>query len=274
VTRREWLLVLALTATGCGGRPTGSAATAQPLTVAAAADLRFALDELTPAFEKSFPGAHVAISYGSSGSFYAELLNGAPFDVFLSADVTYPQKLIERGLAEDDSRFTYGFGRIVVWTRQTSKLPVESNGLNALVDPSVTHVAIANPEHAPYGRAAEAALQSAGVLKSVRPKLVYGENIAQAMQFVQSGAAEVGIVALSLAAAPAVSGRYFLIPDDSYPPIEQGGVVLRSAKNIDGARALRAFLQSAEARTVLERYGFRSPREDAAAATDAGLAAR
>jgi molybdate transport system substrate-binding protein len=248
--------VLLLLASGCS--TPGTRVAPAPLAVAAAADLRFALDELTPLFKQE-NGGDVAVTYGSSGSIYAQLANGAPFDLFLSADVAYPRKLVEQGLADPESLFTYAFGRIVVWVPKGSPLPVEGEGLKVLVAPGISHVAIANPEHAPYGRAAEAAMRAAGVFEAVKGKLVLGENIAQTLQFVETGAAEVGIVALSLAKAASDSGRYAAIPSDHYPPIEQGGVIPRAAAHADAARAFRTFLLGSTARAVLDRYGFVTP---------------
>ena len=237
------------------------AASAQKLTVAAAADLRFALDELASQFRAAHPEVDLAITYGSSGNFFAQIQNGAPFDVFLSADVDYPQRLIAAGLASQDSLFLYGAGRIVVWVPAGSPLDPAALGIHALEAASVRHIAIANPQHAPYGRAAVAALRSLGVYDRVAPKLVLGENIAQAFEFVESGAAEVGIVALSLALAPAARthGRYWEVPQDAYPKIEQGGVILSRAPAGPAAR-FRAFLLSEEARRILKQYGFSVPQ--------------
>lgn len=231
------------------------------LSIAAASDLRYALDELTGMFRQSHPEIGTAVSYGSSGNFYAQLLNGAPFDLFLSADVAYPRQLADRGLTAPDSLFSYAEGRIAVWVARSSPLAVEALGLKALTGDSVAHVAIANPEHAPYGRAAEAAMRSAGVLEQVRPRLVLGENISQTLQFVQSGAADAGIVALSLALAPALSkeGRFWVIPADAHPPIEQGGVIMRSAASPEAAWSFRRFMLGDEARAALRRYGFSVP---------------
>jgi molybdate transport system substrate-binding protein len=228
--------------------------------VAAASDLNAVLTDVIA----RFGGAHdvdVSVSYGSSGTFYAQLLNQAPFDLFLSADVTYPNQLAARGLTLPQSEFTYAIGRIVLWAPSSSSLDLEHDGLQALTQASVAHVAIANPEHAPYGRAAVAAMQSAGVYDRVRPKLVIGENIAQTMQFVQSGAADVGIVALSLALAPSVKGkgRLFEIPASTYPRLEQGGAILKGAADVDAARALRGFLLSADGQAILRQYGFSIP---------------
>ncbi len=237
------------------------AAGAQKLTVAAAADLRFALDELVLQFRAAHPAEDLAITYGSSGNFFAQIQNGAPFDVFLSADVDYPRRLVAASLASKDSLFLYGAGRIVVWVPAGSPLDPAALGIHALEAASVRHIAIANPQHAPYGRAAVAALRSLGVYDRVAPKLVLGENIAQAFEFVESGAAEVGIVALSLALAPAARthGRYWEVPQDAYPKIEQGGVILSRAPAGPAAR-FRAFLLSEEARRILKQYGFSVPQ--------------
>ena len=167
------------------------------LRIAAAADLRFALDDLVKAYAQQHPQVHIERSYGSSGLFYAELLNHAPFDLFLSADVQYPRQLAQRELTLAGSQFTYATGRIVLWTANASGIPVERLGIEAVRQPAVRHLAIANPAHAPYGRAAEAALSSLGVYDQVKSKLVMGENISQTFQLAQSGAAEVGIVAIT-----------------------------------------------------------------------------
>jgi len=230
--------------------------------VAAAADLNVALGELIARFGASHD-VDVSVSYGSSGTFYAQLLNHAPFDLFFSADLEYPKQLASRGLTMRGTEFTYAVGRLVLWAPLSSSLDVERQGLQALLAPSVAHIAVANPEHAPYGRAAVAAMQAAGVYDGVRPKLVLGENVAQAMQFVQSGAADAGIVALSLALAPNVKehGRRFEIPLSMYPRMEQGGTILRWAVDPDAARLLRRFVLGADGRAVLERYGFFMPEQ-------------
>jgi molybdate transport system substrate-binding protein len=228
--------------------------------VAAAADLNVALGEIIERFGSTHD-VDVTVSYGSSGTFYAQLLNQAPFDLFLSADVQYPNGLVSRGLTLPQSAFTYAVGRLVLWAPAASPIDVERDGLQALTAASIAHVALANPEHAPYGRAAVAALQSAGVYDRLRPKLVFGENVAQAMQFAQSGAADAALVARSLALAPSVkgAGRVFEIPATAYPRIDQGGVVLKWAVDPDAARALRGFLLSAEGRAILGRSGFSLP---------------
>jgi molybdate transport system substrate-binding protein len=186
------------------------------------------------------------------------LVNHAPFDLYLSADVQYPRKLSEQGLILPGSEFTYADGRIVLWTANASGVDVGRLGMGALRQPTVRHIAIANPAHAPYGRAAEAALRSLGLYDAVQAKLVMGENISQTFQMAQSGAAEVGIVALSLAIAPAAAGqgRYWEVPRDAYPRIQQGGAIMKWTKNPAAAQDFRAFLLSPEGRAILKRYGF------------------
>ena len=245
------LVVLGAACAGCASHPA-----AQKITIAAAADLNFAMPEIARQFRATRPGVEWEIAYGSSGNFFAQISNGAPFDVFLSADVEYPRKLAAAGVGMGNSVFTYAVGRLVVWVPAASPL----DPATALGEPAVKHVAIANPQHAPYGRAAQAALRSLGLYASVEPKLVFGENIAQTLQFVESGAADAGIVALSLALAPAerARGRYWEIPLDAYPRMEQGGIILKDSQ---AARDFRAFLLSAGGRRILKQYGFVVPGE-------------
>jgi molybdate transport system substrate-binding protein len=231
-----------------------------PLRIAAAADLRYALEDVVKGFLQQHGEVRIEPSYGSSGMFYAQLVNHAPFDLYLSADVQYPRKLSEQGLILPGSEFTYADGRIVLWTGNASGVDIERLGMNALRQPAVRHIAIANPAHAPYGRAADAALRSLGIYDAVKAKLVMGENISQTFQMAQSGAAEVGIVALSLAIAPGAAGQghYWEVPRDAYPRIRQGGAILKWAKNPEAAQAFRAFLLAPEGRAILKRYGFSS----------------
>jgi molybdate transport system substrate-binding protein len=226
---------------------------------AAAANLKFALDDLTNRFNGKYPARKIHVTYGSSGNFFAQVQSGAPFDVFFSADMDYPRKLAEAGLVDDV--FLYAMGRIVVWVPKDSSLDVDRLGIKALLEPSVGKIAVANPEHAPYGRAAVAAMKALSVYDQVASRLVYGENIAQTAQFVQSGAADVGILALSLAVAPRMrkAGRFWHVPLDAYPRIEQGAVILKSAKNLEMARSFRNFVLGDHGRGVLERYGFSLP---------------
>lgn len=240
-------------------------ARAAELKVAAAADLKFALDELVEEFHASQPGIRIAVTYGSSGNFFAQIQNQAPFDLYFSADIAYPRKLAEAGLALDGDVFLYAIGRIVVWAPKTAPVDVEKLGIQSLLAPSVEKIAIANPRHAPYGVAAVAAMKSLEVFERVEPLLVFGENVAQTAQFVESGAADIGIVALSLALAPAMAdaGRYWSIPLDAYPRMEQGGIILAGTAQPVAARSFRDFVSSAHGRAVLERYGFSIPVEAA-----------
>jgi molybdate transport system substrate-binding protein len=221
------------------------------LKIAAAADLQFALREIA----LKFPAAQLDIAYGSSGNFYTQITNGAPYDLFLSADLEYPRKLAAAGVGRADSLFNYGAGRIVVWVPAASAL----DPATALHSPALNHLAIANPQHAPYGRAADAALRTLGLYDSLKPRLVLGENISQTLQFVESGAAEAGIVALSLARAPAAGkGRYWEIPLDAYPRMEQGGIILKDSA---AARDFRAYLTTGAGRQTLKQFGFFIPGE-------------
>ena len=227
--------------------------------VAAAADLKFAMDELAGQFEKQ-TGTKVEVTYGSSGNFLSQLRNGAPFDLFFSADIEYPRKLEAQGLAEPGTLCEYAVGRIAIWAPADSKVDVNTQGWKALLDARVQKIAIANPEHAPYGKAGVAALQKAGIYEQVKAKLVYGENISQAAQFVQSGNAQAGIIARSLAVSPAMKeGKSWEIPAEWHPPIEQGAIVLKDAKNKDAARELLKFVRSDAGRALLAKYGFAPP---------------
>ena len=236
-------------------------AQAQEIRIAAAADLKFAMGEMAEKFEKQ-SGTKVNVTYGSSGNFFSQMQNGAPFDLFFSADIEYPKKLEAAGLAEPGTLYEYAVGRIVIWTPADAKVDVARQGWMALLDASVEKIAIANPEHAPYGRAAVAALQKAGFYESVKAKLVYGENISQTAQFVQSGSAQAGIVAMSLAVSPAMrDGQRWEIPADMHPALEQGAIVLKHAKNKDAARAFLEFVKSATGLTILAKYGFEFPEK-------------
>jgi len=227
----------------------------EDVNLAAASDLNFALKEVIPQFERD-TGHKVRVSFGSSGNFYAQIVNGAPFDVFLSADLDYPNQLEKAGRAVPGSTFPYGRGAIALWVRKASAVRVEALGMKTLLDPSVKKIAIANPEHAPYGRAAVAAMQKAHVYDAVKNKLVLGENISQAAQFVQSGAADMGIIAMSIAVSEPMrqSGSYWTIPRDMYPPLEQGAVLLKHGG--PGAKAFCEWLKGTAARKIFEKYGF------------------
>jgi molybdate transport system substrate-binding protein len=230
------------------------------LTIAAASDLNFAFKDLTAEFEKT-TGRHVKLSLGSSGNFYSQIQQGAPFDLYFSDDVAYPKKLEEAGLAVPGSLYRYALGRIVVWTRANSPLGVDRLGMEALLDPSIKRIAVANPKHAPYGRAAIAAMEHFKIYARVEDKLVFGENISQTAQFIESGASDVGIVALSLALAPVMkaSGKYWEVPADAHPPLEQGAVILRASQNQEAAKLFLEFVKGSRGQEIMKRYGFTLP---------------
>jgi molybdate transport system substrate-binding protein len=229
------------------------------VTVAAASDLTFAMNEMVANFEKA-TGCTVRLSLGSSGNFLTQIENGAPFDVFFSADIAYPKKLEGEGLAAPGSTYLYAIGKIVLWTRKDSRVDV-SRGFAVLRDPAVQKIAIANPVHAPYGRAAEEALRKSGVYDAVKDRLVLGENISQTAEFVESGNADAGIVALSLVLSPAMKdkGRAWNIPENLYTPIQQGVVAVRAAANPKGSRQFLDYIKMPATAALLERYGFVLP---------------
>jgi molybdate transport system substrate-binding protein len=238
----------------------GLHAHAQTVKVAAAADLKLAMRELAAQFEKE-SGTKVDVSYGSSGNFLTQIQNGAPFDLFFSADSEYPKKLQDANLTEPGTLREYAVGHIVIWSPSDSEINAAKDGWKSFLDRRVKKIAIASPEHAPYGRAAVAAVKKAGIYEQVKDKLVYGENISQAAEFVQSGNAQMGIVALSLAISPAMkNGNRWEITADSYPPIEQAAVLLKASKNKDVARRFLDFVSGPQGRQILERFGFTAPR--------------
>lgn len=230
----------------------------QEVKIAAAADLKFAMAELSAQFEKQ-GGVKLQITYGSSGNFLTQIQNGAPFDLFFSADSDYPKKLEAANLTEPGTLTEYALGHLVLWS-PSGGVDVSNDGWSSLASERVKKIAIANPEHAPYGRAAVAALKRAGIYDLVKAKLVFGENISQAAQFVQSGNAQAGLIALSLAVSPAMqSGHIWQVPAYAYPAIQQSAVILKSAQNKDAARKFIAFVKSPAGGEILERFGFSIP---------------
>jgi molybdate transport system substrate-binding protein len=235
------------------------AAHAGEIVVAAAADLTFAFKDVGEGFQRE-TGNSIKLSYGSSGNFLSQIENGAPYDMFFSADVAYPKRLEAAGLAEPGTLYEYATGKLVIWVPAKSKLDI-SQGLKVLLDPSISKIAIANPKHAPYGAAAVAAMRHEGVYDRIESKLVMGENISQTAQFVQSGNADAGLLALSLALAPAMkdTGRYIEVPLADYPPIIQAAVILKSARNKEIAKRFLKFLKEAGTVALMRRYGFLVP---------------
>jgi molybdate transport system substrate-binding protein len=232
---------------------------AQEITVAAAADLQFVMQDIAARFQKE-TGKTVKLTYGSSGNFFQQLQNGAPFDMFFSANLDYPRKLEAAGLTEPGTFYQYAVGKIVIWVPNDSKLDV-SSGLQSLLSASIKKIAIANPQHAPYGQAAVAAMKKENVYDKVADKFVLGENISQTATFVVSGSADVGIVALSLALSPNMKdkGRYSEIPLGDYPPIEQACVILKSSQQKDAAKAFLNFIKTPAVAELFRTYGFAVP---------------
>jgi molybdate transport system substrate-binding protein len=234
-------------------------ARAGEITVAAASDLTFAFKEVGARFQK-VTGDSIKLSYGSSGNFFSQIKNGAPFDMFFSADVAYPQKLEASGLIEPGSLYKYAAGKLVIWVSSKSKLDI-NQGLKALLDPAIGKIAIADPAHAPYGAAAVAAMRHEGIYDQVKGKLVRGENISQTAQFVESGNADVGLLALSLAMASPMksAGRYVEIPPADYPPIIQAVVIMKSAHDKITSEKFLKFLKEPSTLALMQQYGFVPP---------------
>ncbi|HEY1803507.1 MAG TPA: molybdate ABC transporter substrate-binding protein [Terracidiphilus sp.] len=238
----------------------------EPLRVAAAADLEPVLPPILVQFEKN-TSIHAVVTYQSSATLTTQIENGAPFDVFLSADLSFPKRLIDAGLAygtavangmdiaHENNPITYARGTLVLWTRKDSGLPPPS--LSLLRSPALKRLAIANPDRAPYGRAAVAALQSLKLNEALKSRIVTAENIAQAAQFVDSANADAGLISLTLALAPHLSaeGSYFVMPHDLYPPIEQGAVIVSNTKHRTAAHKLLDFLLSPAVQAKLARSG-------------------
>ena len=253
------LVMVAATGILAAGQAAAPPAAARVVRVAAAADLKYALDDIAERLRQGQPTIRVQPSYGSSGVMHAQLRQRAPFDVFLSADIEYPRDLVAHGTGTDRDLFTYGTGRLVIWVPASSTIPLERDGLRALV--GARRIAIANPRHAPYGRAAEAALRNAGIWADVERRLVLGENIAQAAQFVHSGAADAGVIAKSMVTAPSMrnQGHAWDVPEDAHPPLTQAGLILPWATSREAALQFRDYLHGEEGRRVLASYGFGPP---------------
>jgi len=230
------------------------------LVVAAAADLSSALKEVGNNYTKK-TGMKIKLSFAASGALTQQIQNGAPFDVFFSADMDYPRQLIAAGDADPSSLYQYAVGKLVLWVPADSPLDVEHQGMKILLDPSVKKISIGNPQHAPYGRAAVAALKHAGLYNQVADRLVLGENISQAAQFVESGNAQAGFVALAHAIAPEMKGKgkYWEVPADFYPPLAQGVVVLTHSQHKKEAADFVAYIKSEESVDLLRQYGFSLP---------------
>jgi molybdate transport system substrate-binding protein len=254
----RWLCILASV---LSIQPTLSAqAPARELTVAAAADLSSALQEVATNYEKRV-GVAVKLSFGASGALTQQIENGAPFDIFFSADMDYPRQLITAGQADAATLYRYAVGELVLWAPADSPLDFEKKKITVLLDPLVKKISIANPQHAPYGRAAVATLKHYNLYEKISEKIVMGENVAQAAQFVESGNAQVGFVALAHALAPAMQGKgkYWRVPAEAYPQLDQGVVIISRSLHKTDAVAFLEYIKTAEAAAVLRRYGFSLP---------------
>jgi len=231
---------------------------------AAASSMKFAFEELTGAFHKEHPSIRVKLSFGSSGNFYSQIKNGAPHDIYFSADTEYPRLLEEEGFGQGDLKVTpYAVGRIVLWSSHRMNVDSEKEKMDILLSPKILKFAIANPQHAPYGRAAIEALRHFKILESIESRLVMGENVSQTAQFTHTGAAQAGIIALSLALTPQMSsaGTYWLIPMQSHQPIEQGYLILRNSRNPVAAKVFADYVTGPKGAVILRQHGFGVPGE-------------
>ena len=253
----RWALLAALLltlvwATACKDRPaTTITSPSDEITVAAASDLTPAFEEIGRAFESTYK-TKVVFVFGSTGMLTRQIENGAPMDLFAAASVSYIDELDQKGLIISDSKAIYARGRITLWTPSESTLRLE--GIKDLARPEVMRIAIANPDHAPYGLAARQALESAGIWEAVKPKLVYGDNIRQTLQYAETGNVEVAIVALSLSKQS--HGRWSLIPEELHKPLDQGLAIMKSTRNEQSARTFAAFLAGPQGRAIMQKYGF------------------
>jgi len=229
---------------------------AQSIKIAAAADLRYAMDEIVRTYKASQPNADIEVIYGSSGNAYTQISNGATYDIYFSADIMYPRKLAEAGLTLTEPKH-YAIGRIVLWS---ASLDV-SKGLTVLKEKPSIKIATANPDHAPYGQRSMEALEYYKLLETVKKNMIYGENISQAAQFCLTGNADAGLLALSIVLSPAMKsiGKYYLIDNKAHRPLEQGYVILKNAKGKQNVYALTEYISTPPARMIFEKYGFELP---------------
>lgn len=225
--------------------------------IAAASDLKFALDSVVSAFTTINEGK-IDVTYGSSGKLTEQIINGAPFDIFFSADISYPQQLRKENKTSSEI-YSYARGRIVIWSK---KIDPNQKEMKSLSDPKMKKIAIANPLHAPYGKRAVESLEFYKLYEPLKSKLVYGENISQTAQFVSTGAADIGIIALSLALSPNMKnekGKYFLVPEESHQPLIQGAVITLHGKGSTLATSFFAYIKSDRATDILKHFGFSKP---------------
>jgi molybdate transport system substrate-binding protein len=232
-----------------------------PLAIAAAGDLRGVLEELKSGFEAKRPDVQLQLSFGASGSLTAQILQGAPFDLFLSADEGYPEQVRKAGLVAEPGPFPYALGSLTLWVRKDLGLDPTRDGWKVLMSSQVRKISIANPQVAPYGRAAEAALRHEALYDGVKARLVFADNIAQAAQFCQTGTAEAGLLSAAQANHPVLraQGLAWKVPADAYPPLRQAGVILKRTSSPAQAQAFQAYLLGPDGQGILARHGFGKP---------------
>lgn len=232
-----------------------------PVAVAAAGDLRGTLEDLKARFEATHPGVQLQLSFGPSGNLSAQIRQGAPFDLFLSADTAFPEGLVQAGLVSAEGIFPYATGFLTLWVRKDLGLDPVQGGLKVLLDPAIKKIATANPLLAPYGRAGEGALRQAGLYDAVQARLVFADNIAQAAQYLQVGTAEAGLISGSQADHPALrkTGLAWVLPAKAYPPLRQAGVILKRTLCLEQARAFKTFLLGPEGQAILAQHRFGKP---------------
>jgi len=228
----------------------------EEITVAAAADLQFAFTDIAEQYEL-LTGRKVTLVFGSTGQLVQQIENGAPFDLVAAANISYVNQLVDHGLAVPESAALYARGRIVLAVN--TKSGIEAVKLEDLLSDDIHHIAIANPEHAPYGLAARQALESRGLWEQIKPKLVYGENVRQALQFIQTGDAEVGIISLSVANVPEITWTF--IDESLHSPLDQALAILTACKNPDVAGDFIKFINGENGRPIMRQYGFLLPDE-------------
>lgn len=250
--RKALILVLLILTVSCGSGPRGEGT--NELTVAAASDLTSVFEEIGREFQKA-TGTKVIFNFGSSGMLAKQIEQGAPVDLFAAANIDFVNQLELKGLILPDTKKVYARGRLVIWTAQHSGIKIEK--LSDLTLPEIKRVAIANPEHAPYGMAARQALERAGLWEAVKPKLVYGENIRQTMQYAQTGNVDAAIVSLSLTTES--DGHWLLVSDELHNPLDQAFAVIKGAKNEAAARVFADFVTGEPGQAIMKRYGFTKP---------------
>lgn len=253
-----FLFALSLLLAACSSNePAKQGANTHEITVAAAADLAPAFEELGKAFEQE-TGIKTIFMFGSTGTLAKQIENGAPADLFAAANISFVEELERKGLIAPDTKALYARGRITLWTRANN--PLSLNGIEDLARPDVKRVAIANPEHAPYGVAAREALQASGIWDAVKPKLILGENVRQALQFAETGNVDAAITALSLSTQS--DGHWTLIPEETHMPLDQAMAVIKGAQHEQPARRFAGFINSDRGRAVMRKYGFILPGEE------------